>query len=458
VTHINGILTISEKEIPSVVWSAPASIDSDTPLGSDQLNATVVGVRGDFTYSPVAGTVLDAGVHALTSVFTPLDSVKYATVRATVMITVTESTSAWQNPVNRFDVLADGVIDLRDLSIVMIMTDGFAARGSEYSAAGIFPDVNGDQRVTLLDLVDVYQVLSDAVLKDFIVQQSVKRPNFRRSIDRIVRQQNRTIIYFTGEAQKAYNLQYALQSSSDGFDWTIIKPGLTGDIVTEDTNLLRNSRREGYYRMIANIDAGDFDQNGELNAIDIDLLAAAIRRGETASEYDLTGDGTVHFFDSKFLVENANLLNTWLGDRNLDGTVDLVDVIPWLAEFIGQNTPSTWSSGDFDGDGATSAFDFAHLADHFGKIRGAKSPPVSSPWHNDASVGDVDGNSLVDAGDLVILVAELGRLGQLDGSRDPGATLTVPTGSNSPPPYVDVDGDGVLSPSDAVALKELLNR
>ena len=57
-----------EKATPVLTWAAPASITAGTPLGPTQLNATATAtfngsaVEGTFTYSPVAGTVLAAGL------------------------------------------------------------------------------------------------------------------------------------------------------------------------------------------------------------------------------------------------------------------------------------------------------------------------------------------------------------------------------------------------------------
>ena len=55
-------------------WPVPQTIVYGTPLGQAQLNATA-NVPGTFTYSPAAGTVLNAGAaQVLTATFTPADS------------------------------------------------------------------------------------------------------------------------------------------------------------------------------------------------------------------------------------------------------------------------------------------------------------------------------------------------------------------------------------------------
>ena len=58
---------------PILDWTLPQPIVYGTPLGGAQLNATA-SVPGTFTYSPAAGTVLDAGAsHLLTATFTSAD-------------------------------------------------------------------------------------------------------------------------------------------------------------------------------------------------------------------------------------------------------------------------------------------------------------------------------------------------------------------------------------------------
>jgi hypothetical protein len=56
-----------------VTWPAPAPIVYGTALGTNQLNAAAA-VAGAFTYSPPAGTILNAGANTLTAVFTPTNN------------------------------------------------------------------------------------------------------------------------------------------------------------------------------------------------------------------------------------------------------------------------------------------------------------------------------------------------------------------------------------------------
>ena len=52
---------------------------------------------GSFAYTPAAGEKLTPGVHELSAIFTPADTLNYATVSATVSLTVTEKLPALIN-------------------------------------------------------------------------------------------------------------------------------------------------------------------------------------------------------------------------------------------------------------------------------------------------------------------------------------------------------------------------
>lgn len=102
---------------------------------------------------------------------------------------------------------------------------------------------------------------------------------------------------------------------------------------------------------------GDYDGDGDLDAMDIDALSAAIRGGETASIYDLDGNGTVESADRNHWVDV--LRNTWFGDSNLDGefsSTDFVTVFVPAKYETGQ--AAGWAEGDWNGDGTFDSSDF----------------------------------------------------------------------------------------------------
>ena len=89
------------KATPTVTWANPADITYGTALSATQLDATftavvngsTVTVAGTPTYTPAAGTVLNAGSAQNLSVsFTPTDTTDYNTATRTVQINVLKAT------------------------------------------------------------------------------------------------------------------------------------------------------------------------------------------------------------------------------------------------------------------------------------------------------------------------------------------------------------------------------
>ena len=83
---------ITVRAIPQITWNAPASIVYGTPLGPAELDASA-NVAGTFTFTPAAGSILNAGGGQTLSVaFTPQNSIDYTTTSATTTIAVTKAT------------------------------------------------------------------------------------------------------------------------------------------------------------------------------------------------------------------------------------------------------------------------------------------------------------------------------------------------------------------------------
>jgi hypothetical protein len=93
------IVQMVNKATPTIAWSAPASIIYGTALSGTQLDASST-VAGTFSYSPIAGSVLTAGSHAITATFTPTDSTDYGSATSSISITVNAATPAitWAAP------------------------------------------------------------------------------------------------------------------------------------------------------------------------------------------------------------------------------------------------------------------------------------------------------------------------------------------------------------------------
>ena len=96
---------------------------------------------------------------------------------------------------------------------------------------------------------------------------------------------------------------------------------------------------------------GDFNEDGVLDATDIDILSTAIRNGLTDPLFDVNSDGDVDNADRVHWVEE--LRNTWFGDANMDDLFNTSDFVAVLsAGEYEDNVPlnSSWATGDWNGD------------------------------------------------------------------------------------------------------------
>ena len=105
---------------------------------------------------------------------------------------------------------------------------------------------------------------------------------------------------------------------------------------------------------------GDFNDDGAFDTQDIDALSTEVFLGTDNLAFDLTGDGTVDQQDLTQWLSDAASENGFnepylVGDANLDGTVDSLDLnsvgVNW------QQDESRWSGGDFNGSGRVDSND-----------------------------------------------------------------------------------------------------
>jgi hypothetical protein len=145
---------------------------------------------------------------------------------------------------------------------------------------------------------------------------------------------------------------------------------------------------------------GDFNDNGVLDAGDIDQLTTQSAGGANPGAFDLNGDALVNDVDVRVWIKD--LFNSWVGDANLDGTFSSSDLVTVLASGTYEsNLPAVWTTGDFTGDGRTTSSDLvAALAD--GGYEMGPRPAVSA-------VPEPAGFGLLLAGWLLIVARRSSR-------------------------------------------------
>ena len=115
---------------------------------------------------------------------------------------------------------------------------------------------------------------------------------------------------------------------------------------------------------------GDFDDDGLLSPQDIDLLSNQFGVTPIDAVFDVNSDGVVDLADHRHWVESEDYANTFIGDTNLDGTVNFPDFLA-LSGGFGQS--GGWAEGDMDGNGQVEFPDFLELSANFGKASVAVS-------------------------------------------------------------------------------------
>lgn len=130
---------------------------------------------------------------------------------------------------------------------------------------------------------------------------------------------------------------------------------------------------------------GDFNEDGVLDIVDIDLLTTEVSAGTHGSIFDLNSDQTVDVVDLNIWVRE--LQNTWVGDADLDGQFNSGDLVQVLASGTYEiDVDAVWSTGDFDGSGRADSSDLvAALADG-GYEQGPHAATLSVPEPNSTAL------------------------------------------------------------------------
>ena len=98
---------------------------------------------------------------------------------------------------------------------------------------------------------------------------------------------------------------------------------------------------------------GDFNNDGVLDASDINALTTQSASGANNAAYDLTGDATVNSADVTEWIKANDIFHSWVGDANLDGEFSSGDLVALFVAGTYETpaNPAVWSTGDFNGDG-----------------------------------------------------------------------------------------------------------
>jgi hypothetical protein len=100
---------------------------------------------------------------------------------------------------------------------------------------------------------------------------------------------------------------------------------------------------------------GDFNNDGQLTADDIDVLFDAAHSPNAALYLDFDGSFSVNPGDVTIFLQTV--VGSRFGDANLDGVVDGSDFNIWNDNKF-QSCNKSWAEGDFNGDAAVDASDF----------------------------------------------------------------------------------------------------
>jgi hypothetical protein len=134
---------------------------------------------------------------------------------------------------------------------------------------------------------------------------------------------------------------------------------------------------------------GDVNQDGRVNAVDVDAISAAIRNGE--NQYDINLDGATNADDRSYLI--STVLESIAGDSNLDGIFDSSDlVLVFIAGGFedGIEGNAGWATGDWDGDGDFTTRDFVYAFQSGGYSNSAATQATARRGDVAAAISDRD--------------------------------------------------------------------
>jgi hypothetical protein len=123
---------------------------------------------------------------------------------------------------------------------------------------------------------------------------------------------------------------------------------------------------------------GDFDGNGQLDAIDLGQLTEALHAEDPDLVFDLNFDGSVEASDLSKWVKVFK--HTWFGDANLDGEFNSSDMVQVFAAGKYETEEAAgWAEGDWDGSGFFDSSDMVTAFADGGYEKGPQTDAVAVP-------------------------------------------------------------------------------
>ncbi|MCA9149347.1 MAG: VPLPA-CTERM sorting domain-containing protein [Planctomycetales bacterium] len=125
---------------------------------------------------------------------------------------------------------------------------------------------------------------------------------------------------------------------------------------------------------------GDFNNDGILDASDINALTAAAAAGGNAAEFDLTGDNLVDASDIAEWIHADDIFKSYIGDANLDKEFNTSDLVTLFSAGTYENgAAAVWTTGDFTGDGLFTTSDLVAALSDGGYENGPRAAVSAVP-------------------------------------------------------------------------------
>ena len=189
---------------------------------------------------------------------------------------------------------------------------------------------------------------------------------FQYRIETTLTSGDSTLQLIDGEGQQiAYNDDHG-DGLASRISWTPATSGYYFAVVESFSGTLENYTVTIHQeeRTTPPVSTGDFNRDGNIDAVDIDLLFAALRDGGDATVYDLTDDDELDSEDVGAFFGQTGVLRA---DGDLNGQVEFSDFLAVAGSFGESNVG--WSRGEYTGDGIVDFADFLAVAEHFGAFR-----------------------------------------------------------------------------------------